>query len=433
MAVSSTSSSGSASIGGLISGLDTDGIITKMMDFAKKPVAILQTKQATYMEQLTAWQNANTRLLALKTSAASIGTAVAFQTKAVTVSKESALGVTVSSATTPGSYTLTVNRLAAAEQRQSQSFADMDKTTIGTGSVTVGSGDNTKTLTIDSSNNTLGGLRDAINKANVGVTASIVDLGSQGAHDYRLSLAANSTGEKSAIKWTPTLTGGTAPAWTTTTAAQDASVTVGTGDSATTVIQGSNTISSIYPGMVLTLKEADTSTAIKVNVSADTDSLKSAINSFVSQYNSMMDFMNAQQSFDSTTNTSGTLFGDFALQNVEATLRSGVLNSVVGLPAAMGSLSQIGFTTDTSDHLVIDSAKLASAMASDPNGVMKLFAGAGEASDQTISFLTSGTKTQASGTAGYKVRIDQVAAASRVTAGVAQTDVLAAAETSTLR
>ncbi|HEY3269355.1 MAG TPA: flagellar filament capping protein FliD [Armatimonadota bacterium] len=427
-----TSSAGSASISGLISGLDTDGIITKMMDYAKKPVAILQDQQAGYMEKLTAWQNANTRLLALKTNAASIATAVSFQTKTVSVSDDSALGVTVSSTTTPGSYTFTVNRLAAAEQRQSQSFADMDKTTIGTGSVTVGSGENTQTITINGSNNTLAGLRDSINKANTGVTASIVDLGSQGAHDYRLSLASNSTGQQNAITWTPTLTGGTAPAWTVTAAAQDASITVGTGATATTVTQSSNTISSIYPGMVLTLKEADTGTAIKVDVSADTDALKGAITSFVNQYNSLMDFMNDQQKFDSTTNTSGTLFGDFALQNVESTLRSGVLNSVVGLPSAMSSLSQIGFTSDSNDHLVVDSATLASAMSSNPNGVMKLFAGYGEASDQTISFLASGTKTQASGTAGYKVRIDQVAAAARVTAGAAQTDVLASSETITI-
>jgi flagellar hook-associated protein 2 len=164
------------SVSGLVSGLDTDAIIAKMLEYGQKPIKLLQNKQTTYTDQLTAWQDFNTRLLALRTKAGALSNSYNFKDKTATSSDTSSLTVSAYTDAVVGTYTISVDRLAQAEQIQSQGYADLDTTTIGTGKLTVGVGDAAKEITIDTTNNTLSGLKDAINRAGVGVTASIVDL-----------------------------------------------------------------------------------------------------------------------------------------------------------------------------------------------------------------------------------------------------------------
>jgi flagellar hook-associated protein 2 len=418
-----------SSVSGLISGLDTDGIITKLVAYAQKPITILQNEQADYTTKLTSWQDANTRLLALKVKAGAISSPAAFAAKSVSVSDDDALTATATADAAAGSYDITVNRLATAQQIQSQGYADINSATVGTGTLQVGVGTNVKDLTIDSANNTLGGLRDAINRAGAGVTASIIDLGSLTTHDYHLVLNSNSTGEANAITWNPTLAGGTAPSWTTTVEAQDSSITVGSGATATTLTKSSNLITDMVPGLTLSLKEADVSKQVKVSITPDTNAVQSKIEDFVDQYNSVMDFINTQFSFDQDSGTGGTLLGDYTLQTIQQDLRSGIMSVIPGLPSSANTLSQIGFSTDDKDHLVVDSNKLSQALQTNPDTVMKLFAGNGEASDFAVSYLGSTDATKTTGAGSYKVRVDQPATQAWLTAGAAQTSNLTADET----
>lgn len=427
---SATSASGS--ISGIISGLDTDAIITKLVTFAQKPIKLLQDQQAAAMTKLTAWQDVNTRLLALKIKAYSLSTSTSFQAKTATVSDDTAMSVTANTDATAGSYTITVNRLAQAHREQSQGYADINATAIGTGAVTVGVGEAAKAITVDGTNNTLSGLKDAINRAGVGVTASITDLGSLTAHDYHLVLTSNTTGEANAVAWTPTLSGGTAPTWTTTAAATNASVTIGTGASANTVTKAGNTMSDILPGVTLNLKAADVGKPITVKVTADTAGLTKMVNDFVEQYNSVISTIGKQFAYSADTATAGTLMGDYTLQSIQSDLGR-VMDVIPGLASTSNSLSQIGFTMASDGTLTVDQAQLSSALTSSPDAVMSLFAGVGQSSDQTVQFLSNTDATMENGgTAGYKVRIDQAATHATITAGAAQTDILAAGETLTV-
>jgi flagellar hook-associated protein 2 len=431
----STISSGTSSLGsisGIVSGLDTTSIISKLQAYAQKPIDLLTTQQTDATSKLTAWQDLNTRLLALKIKADALASPTSFQAKAATVSSDSALSVSATSEAVAGSTTITVNRLAQAQVEQSQGYSDTGTTTVGTGTVTVGVGAAAKQITINSSNNTLSGLRDAINSAGVGVTASITDLGSLSTHDYHLVLTSNTTGEANAVTWTPTLSGGTAPTWTTTTAASDASITVGSGSTATTLTKSSNTISDVMSGVTLNLKAADVSNPVTVTITADTSGMSTAISDFVDQYNSVVNTISAQFAYSSDTQTSGALMGDYTLQSIQSDL-SQVLNVVPGLSSDANSLTQIGFTMASDGTLSVDQDTLSSALASNPDSVMNLFAGRGTSSDQSIQYLSSANATvENGGTSGYAVRIDQVATQSHITSGVAQTDSLAADETLTV-
>ncbi len=422
-----------ASISGLISGLKTDDIIAKTLEFGRRPITIMEGRQAQYTARLTAWQEANTRLLALKTKADSLSSRTAFGSKTATVSDDTLLSATASLDASPGNYTFTVNRLATAQQVQSQAFTDTDQTTVGTGTVTVGVGADAKTVTLDATNNTLGGLRDAINKAGVGVSASILDFGSLDAHEYHLALTSNTTGAQNTVRWTPNLAGGVAVNLATTVEAFDSSVTIGTGATAKTVTKSGNRLDSVIPGLTLNLKTADVAKPVNVSVTADTAAVKEKVKSFVTEYNSVMDFMDKQFSFDADTGVGGALLGDFQLQNVQNDLRGGILGLIPGLPSSLNSLSQAGFSADNSDRLVMDEAKFDATLAANPNGVMKLFAGSGTASDYSVTYLGSTDATKASGAdAPYKIRVDQPATPSQVTSGAAQAQNLAADETLTL-
>lgn len=101
-----------------------------------------------------------------------------------------------------------MERLAQVHQVASQGF-DSTSASVAQGTLGLRLGDGTlKTITVDASNATLQGLADAINAAQAGVTAAILDDGA-GSHRYRLLLTASKTGTAHAIQVVNGLTGGT--------------------------------------------------------------------------------------------------------------------------------------------------------------------------------------------------------------------------------
>lgn len=115
-------------------------------------------------------------------------------------------GTGVTAATTSkaeaGTYTLQVTQLAQAQSLTTDGVASKT-TALGTGTLTlqVGTAD-AVTITLDSTNNTLEGIRTAINASGAGVTASIANDGSD--TPYRLVLTSDSTGTESAMTVTYT-------------------------------------------------------------------------------------------------------------------------------------------------------------------------------------------------------------------------------------
>lgn len=422
---------GTSSISGIISGLDTQSIISQLMELARGPVTRMETRKATLSKQISAWQDANTRILALKTKADALATASTFDAKTVISSDESIVTGTATYSAQAGSYYLTVNSLARAHQLKTEGYANTTST-VGTGtiSIAVGSGA-AKDIVIDESNNSLVGVRDAINRAGAGVTASIINDGSSGT-PYRLIITSNTSGVAGRLTVTtsPTLFGGVAPA--TLQTGEDASITLGADAGAITVSKGSNTITDLIPGVTLNLQKADPSKTISITVANDTATVKQAIKDFVDQYNNIIDFINTQFKYNTETNTGGTLFGDSSLRLIQSELTSRAFNTVTGLNQSIVVLSQIGITSTTGNKLSLNESDLDSALASNLSQVKGLFATVGEASSSNVAYVASTINTKASGEAGYAIEITAVALQARVTSGVAQTDVLAQDEQITI-
>lgn len=195
-------------IDGIVSGLDTTKIIQGILKFDQAKIDQLKQEQAEKTNMLTTWQSINALLLGVKTSASALHANATWQARSVSSSNEDILTATASGSATPGTYQLTVSSLAQNHQIASQGFADVNQTSIGTGTLEIRVGNGaTKTITIDASHDTLQGLADAINNADAGVTASIINDGSS-SNPYRLIIQSNDTGLSNEIHLTNNLTGG---------------------------------------------------------------------------------------------------------------------------------------------------------------------------------------------------------------------------------
>ena len=257
------------------------------------------------------------------------------------------------------------------------------------------------TVTLDTKDQTLQGIRDAINKANVGVTATIVSDGSD--NPYHLVITSNKTGEKSAMKisvdgadggpvnaglasllaYDPNGTQGL----TQTSGAQDTKLTM----NRIAVSSADTTVDDVIQGVSLDLSATGSTT---LTVSQDTGSVKDAINGFVKAYNDLNKTIAGLTSYNADTKTGGVLQGDSAVRSIQTQLRRALSTSVEGLDSNLTNLSQIGVAFQRDGSLALDSTKLSKAMASNFSDISGLFAAVGAASDGNITFDKSTAATK---------------------------------------
>ena len=133
---------GTSSISGVISGLSTDDIISKLIELERAPITRMQSKKTKLNARLTAWQEANTRILALKSKMDSLASSFTFDARKLTSSDEAILKGTASIGADVGTYYLKVNSLARAHQLRTDGdgFADTTSTPVGTGTLSIQTG-----------------------------------------------------------------------------------------------------------------------------------------------------------------------------------------------------------------------------------------------------------------------------------------------------
>lgn len=431
-----------ASISGLISGLKTDDIIAKLMDIAKRPQTRMQVDRADAQLRLATWQDLNTRILAVKSKIDSLATSDAFQACQATSSDMSVLQATAGTGADPGTYYMTVNTRAQGHQLSGLSSGSPATTftsataDIGAGDVDFTfAGDPTKnfTVTIDGANNTLTGLRDAINGAGAGVQASIINSGTASSPAYQLLLTSTDTGEASrfTVSADPAIT---VDFSTIVQNGTDAEIQFGGGDGATpiTVKKNTNTITDLITGVTLNVMNPDLDQTIKVEVVRNTSGIKNSIQEFVQQYNDLTDAISAQFKFDATTGETGALMGNWDLQTVQMSLSSIVGGIVQGVDAQFSALATIGITQDTQGHLQIDDTALSNALNNKLSDVSRLFASEMRSDSTYVSSLAYSVNTQPSPATGWNVNVTQAARQAQVTAVNAFTSNLDADESLTI-
>jgi len=346
--------------------------------------AAISTAQSTDNTTLSALGSMKSSLSALQTALAGLSDGTAFTALGATMS---GTGVTATTTTgvVAGSYSVNVQKIATANQISSGAYAS--GATLGTGTVTVGLGSSSMSITLDSTNNTLSGLASAINSSstNPGVTASVVTA-SDGQH---LVLTSTKTGAANTV----TISGGAGVdaglqtgSFTQVTAAQDAQLTI----SGSTVTSASNTVTGALSGVTLTLTSAAVGTTQTLSVATDNSSIEKTITSFVSAYNSWISTQKALSSYDQSSSSAGPLLGDAMLNSAV----NGIASIVSGGVTSNGttySLAQIGLDLQNDGTIKLNTTTLESALSTSPSSVQALFNGTNGIGEQLNAFVNSYT------------------------------------------
>ncbi len=417
-------------------GLDVNALAKQLMTAEQIPITKLATQTASYQAKLTAFGTIQGAMSSFQTSIASLSNASTFQAVNATASDSTVMSATALTSAPPGSYAVEVNSLAqsqtlvvAGQTSLSAPIGSGTSTTLSfdfgtiTGTNTAGkyiagatftsAGGGIKTVTIDSTNNSLQGMRDAINAAGIGVTASVINDGS--ASPYRLVLTASNMGAANSMKIAasgdatvsallandPTAgatTGALGQNLTESVTALSASLKV----NGIAISQNSNAVSGVIPGVTLNLTKV-TTTPVTLTVAQDTAAVTKSVNDFVTAFNSLNQTLTDVSSYNAATKTGAVLQGNATVRNLQAQLR-GVLNT----PGAgsLTSLSQIGVTFQRDGSLALDSAKLTSVMQSNFSGIAGLFASTGRASDSLVTYTSS---TAATKPGSYALNVTQIA------------------------
>ena len=376
-------------VSGLMSGMDTESIITKMMDIERRPITLLQHREAGYQSKISSIGALKGLLADLQTAAAALNEPDLFAGISASSGNTAVLTASASDTAVAGSYQMTVNALAQAQQVRGSAFT-ASSDVVGTGTLAIQVGANTPVnVVIDSTNNTLAGIAQAINSANTDVTAGVVN---DGLGNYYLTMASKETGTSNTISLTMVDDDGinndanglskiyNDPAAQTmwqTQAAGNAQLNVNGID----VERSGNVITDLLEGVNLTLKAADVGKPFEVKVSRDTESVSSKIAAFVEKYNSTLSGLKTLQISDPEAGTVGPLQGDSTTRMLQMRLQDLLSTRVDGVADSANGLSFLGVTADKDGKLSFDSTIFAATFETNPEDVVNFFTQTTEGSE----------------------------------------------------
>ena len=321
-------------------------------------LAISQAIETPWNTQLSTLKTHDTALTGLGMDLGALSTAVSALTafdgvmsaKEGSSSDPNVLSLTsASSSAVAGSHTLVVTSLASTSSEYSDAIANASDTLSGSLSIQIGSGAD-KTITVDATSNTLKSLALAINNGSYGVTASIVTdtLGS------RLSLVSSRSGAAGQITLGGNLTNTSASTGVSFSQGQpgmDAQLTV---DGLPTT-SGSNTVTNALPGVTFQLLASNPNEPVQVQITNDNASVESAVQTFVTAYNTVAKDLKTQAGNDANGNPQ-PLYGDPTLALIQSQLSTALLGGTAS--GVISNVQQLGIFANQDGTLTLDTSAL---------------------------------------------------------------------------
>lgn len=383
--------------------IDVGSIVSQLMAVERQPLQALQKSVSGIQTKLSAFGTVQGRLSTFQDASRALFNLDTWRTAKATSSDETAAKATASTGALPGSYDVAVTQLA---QRQALSTGTLTdgNVVIGGGTLRIQLGTYTSignTFTANPSTpevavtiaagSTLSQVRDAINGAAAGVSASLVNDGT----GVKLVMRTEQTGLKngarilttdddtsntdtlglSALAYDPTATAGAGKNLTQTQAAQDASLTV----SGISVTSSTNQVEGVIENVTLDLRKAGTG-PLNINVSYDSAQMRKAVETFVNAWNDLNKTLADQTRFDATSKAAGPLQGNNTVIGMQRQLRS-TLQAVMG-GTDLSRLSEAGLEVQRDGSLTIKGSKFDALLAT-PDKLKSLF-GASSSTDQSM-------------------------------------------------
>jgi flagellar hook-associated protein 2 len=414
----------SISVGGLISGLDTNSIIDQLLALQQKPIIKLQQQEADYQVELSAYGSMQAVLNNLKSAMEGLDSVSDLTSFSATSGNTDLFSVSADENATAGSYDVTVQNLAKVHKLTSVAFTETE--TVGGGTIHLRLGDAAAVDISVSATDTISDVAQAINDADAGVNAAVIFDGTS----YFLTLTGKETGAANLIDLTVTdddtnntdtnnlsrlvyEAAGTTKNLNNTQTAEDSMITV---DGVSNISRDTNVIDDVIQGITITLESAPaTDNEAVLTVNRDTSAIISKINSFVSAYNGALDLFETYQSYDSDTEAAGVLLGDATTNSIRNGLENLITDTVPGIES-FNRLADLGIALNTEGRLEVDSSTLNSALDDHFDDVLQFFTQSTEGSegfavrlvDTLNAILDSSAGTLAARTDGIQNSIDDI-------------------------
>ncbi|MCP5242937.1 flagellar filament capping protein FliD [Nitrosomonas sp.] len=412
---------------GIGSGLDVNGIVSQLMSIERRPLLALDNKEARQQTQLTAFGTLKGALSSFQSSLASLTSPAKFSAISAAISDTSLASVSASSSAVTGNYDVEIQSLAQSQKLKSANFASTS-TAIGSGTLTIQFGTYSggtftlnpdkaaQAITISPTDSSLAGIRDAINKADAGISASIVNDGS----GDRLVIASKDTGLSNALKITVTdddgnntdnsglsqlaydaSIGGTSNL-TETVAASNAEMVI----DGIPISKASNTITDAIEGVTFNLLKAEVGTTTTLSINRNTAGIEKAVSNFVNSYNELNQTITDLSKYNAETKQASILTGDFTVRALQNQLRNALSEPLKTAGGGLSILAEIGVSFQEDGSLKLDSSKLSNVVNDVNKDISTLFASVGKTSDSLVSFVSATSDTV---NGNYQLDISQLA------------------------
>ncbi len=418
------------------SGLAIESIVSGLMSIERQPLTTIRNQISAYNTKVSAFGTLKSGLSTFQTALDKLATPSKFNAQTVNLSDTSSLTATANGSASKGTYSLAVSQLASSQKLATNAYAST-ASVIGTGTLTISFGAFTPanatagtaasfdantaktpiTVEITSGNNSLTGVRDAINAQNASVSASIVNDGT----GNRLVITSKDTGAVNSLKidvvdadgdatdasglsslaFDPLASAGSGQNMTQLVAANNALMTV----DGLAISKASNTITDVIEGLTLNLKTI-TAAPMTLEVATDTNAIKESVKSFVDAYNSLTTSMgNLTRFVEGGSSANGPLLGDASVRTISTRLRA-MMSQQSTTATTFKSLNDIGIAFGQDGKLAINNDRLDTAMATNLADIGKLFGPSAVATDSQVSYVSSSSLTKPG---VYPVNITQLA------------------------
>jgi len=343
-------------------GFDTKKIVEALVNAERAPTeARINSKIAESEAKISGLGKAVSILNVVKDAANRLNDAKDFNTFTLSNSQESAFSASSTTSARAGSNNVTVNQIAQEQRSVSNAFASETNAFNSnpiTVSISVGSS-NPTTTDITVTDASLQGTVSAINAANLGVTAEIIDTG-DASDRYRIQLIGE-TGAENAFSLTSS---DSTLSFSSAQSATDAQLNVNGID----FTRSSNVIDDVITGVTLSLNTV-TNGAANLSINQDDNQTRANIVDFVTIYNE------AQRQLKELSNSSigGELAGDSIFRSLTSSLRSLVLGTSSSASGNISNLSDMGISVSRTGELDVDDTKLDNALANNFSDVVTMF------------------------------------------------------------
>ena len=367
------------------SGIDVKALAQGLVDAEKIPrKERIDAKIAKTEAKITGFSAIKYALSELKTAFAKINDASEFASIKPSNTQTSAFGVTASSSAQAGSYGIEVLQTAQAQRTASGSFADRSTPLNGGSAFTLNltlGGVSQDPIAVTTA--TPAGMVSAINGADLGVTAQLINTGS----GFNVVLTGE-TGATQSFTLGSDDGSGNAVADVGFTnhlqTAADANFKV----NGLTVTRSTNSISDVIDGVTLDLY-TNTTGAARLDLNRETTGIKDNLKGLVTAYNDFEATLKILGDAGSEVEEfGGALAGESLLQTVRTQVRDFIINNSSSPGTNIKAARDVGISFDRNGKLTLDETKLDKALQNHFGEVSTMFTAG--ANNQSIYSVASG-------------------------------------------